>query len=89
MARTPLGVECTMMERNLSTLQEHADALDEAMIPILRAKSGVERLRMLNGMFRSARQIVEYSIRAAHPDWMPVEVQREIARKISHGAIAV
>ncbi len=66
--------------------QNYDDAIDEAMIPILRAKSGMERLRMLNGMFRSARQIVEYSIRAAHPDWDEAAVCEAASRRMLRGS---
>lgn len=70
----------------MNTARPYTDALDEAMIPMLRAKSGQERLCILNGMYRSAWGIVECSIRAAHPKWEEEAVHEATSRRMLHGA---
>lgn len=62
------------------------EVMDEAMAEILRGKTEVERLRIAAGMYQSARVILRGAIRTEHPDWDVDQVNREIARRISHGA---
>ncbi len=63
------------------------DIMDDAMAHILRQKSEVERLRIAGRMWKSARVILRGAIRTEHPDWDVETVNREIARRISHGAV--
>lgn len=62
------------------------EVVDECMVPILRAKSGAERLQMIWSMFRFARQLVEASERSAHPEWDDGQIRKAVVRRISHGA---
>lgn len=71
MARKPLRVEI----------------IDDATAAVLRAKSPAERLAIANGMWRSARRIIEAVLRAEQPDWTDEQIRREVARRISHGAV--
>lgn len=63
------------------------EVMDEEMVRILRAKTGSERLRIASAMFDSARRMLISHLTAQHPDWNPEQVQREAARRLSHGAI--
>lgn len=56
------------------------------MLEVIRRKSGAERLRIASGMYSSARRMLISHLRATHPDWSPAEVEREAARRLSHGA---
>ncbi len=62
------------------------EILDDAMAAVLRAKSPAERLAIANGMWRSARRIIEAVLRAEQPDWTDEQIRREVARRMSHGA---
>ncbi len=64
-----------------------ADDLDPAMIEILRAKTPLEKLSMADAMWRSARDQILLILRARHPDWTEDQVQREAAKRLSHGAV--
>jgi hypothetical protein len=61
--------------------------MDPVMVEILRQKTEVERLRIAGNMWRSARTILRGAIRTEHPDWSVEQVNREIARRISHGVV--
>jgi hypothetical protein len=61
--------------------------LDPAMIEPLRAKSPAERLAISNRMWRSARKMIEAVLRAERPDWSADAISREVARRMSHGAV--
>lgn len=63
------------------------EILDDAMAAVLRAKSPAERLAIANGMWRSARRIIEAVLRAEQPDWTDEQIRREVARRMSHGAV--
>lgn len=61
------------------------EMVDHDMAAILRAKPVAERLRIGWGIWRSARAILENLVRAAHPDWSPMQVQAEVTRRMSNG----
>jgi hypothetical protein len=63
------------------------EMLDDQMADVLRHKTPAERLRIAAGMWRSARVIVRGAILTAHPDWSAEQVNREIARRMSHGVV--
>ena len=64
------------------------EVMDDAMADLLRQKTEVERLRIAARMWRSARVILRGAIRTEHPDWDDARVSREIAHRISHGAVS-
>lgn len=62
------------------------EVLSDEMAAILRAKSPAERLAIANGMWRSARQLIEHTARAKHPEWSDAELRAHVAHRMSHGA---
>lgn len=62
------------------------EVMDDAMAEVLRAKSGAERLRIVDNLARSARQLVAAGVRAQHPDWPQDQIDWETARRLSRGA---
>ena len=71
----------------LRTDPARIEALDDAMARVLREKDGAERLRIADGMFSFARDLIGSSIRAAHPEWDEGRIRTETARRLSHGAV--
>ena len=63
------------------------EVLDDDMAEILRSKTPAERLAITHGMWRFARQLVIGGIRWQHPDWNQPQIDREAARRLSHGAV--
>jgi len=63
------------------------EMLDDAMVAVLRTKTPAERLAISNGMWRSARRMIEAILRNEHPDWSDAALQREIASRMSHGTV--
>ena len=63
------------------------EMMDDAMADVLRAKTPAERLAIANGMWRSASKMIEAILRAEQPDWTDEEIRREVARRMSHGAV--
>jgi len=63
------------------------EVMDDAMADVLRQKTEIERLRIANRMWKSARVILRGAILTEHPDWSVDRVNREIAKRISHGVV--
>lgn len=61
------------------------EVIDDDMAAVWRAKSGEERLRIANRMFLVAQRTILADVRAEHPDWDDVRVNRELARRLGHG----
>lgn len=64
-----------------------SEMMDREMIEIIRAKNPAERLAIAFGMWRSARRMIESILRTQHPEWTGEAIDREIARRMSHGAV--
>jgi hypothetical protein len=63
------------------------DAIDDQMAEVFRLKSGRERLAIAHGMWRSASRMIHRVVRAEHPEWSDDRINRETARRLSHGAV--
>jgi hypothetical protein len=62
------------------------EILDDRMAALLQDKTEAERLAMVDGFWRFARQVVRAMVDQDHPDWSEDEVRREVARRMSRGA---
>ncbi|HUE74196.1 MAG TPA: hypothetical protein VMP01_25170 [Pirellulaceae bacterium] len=62
------------------------EMIDDQMADILRAKTPFERLEMAASMSRMARGLIRDKLRFDHPDWNAEQIDREVVRRISHGA---
>jgi hypothetical protein len=62
------------------------EVVSDEMAAVLRAKSPAERLAIGFGMWRFARQLIERSARAQHPEWTESQLQQHVAQRMSHGA---
>jgi len=70
----------------LSRIQS-IDMIDDAMADILRRKTDTERLAMGDQMWRFARDMIRNNLRRENPLWTDEQIQRETARRLSHGAV--
>jgi hypothetical protein len=75
------------VESRNGRLPKSIEAMSDDMARIIRAKTGAERLRIASGMYASARKMLLSHLRAEHPDWDEQHIQKETARRLSHGAI--
>lgn len=63
------------------------EVVDDIVAEILKKKSPAERLKIGLGMWHSARVQLLSNIKSLHPAWDKEKIQREAARRLSHGAI--
>lgn len=67
--------------------QPSSDVVDDAMARVLREKSPAERLKIADEMWRFARDMIRENVRAEHPEWNESDVERLVARRLSHGTV--
>ncbi|MBN1590981.1 MAG: hypothetical protein JW888_15820 [Pirellulales bacterium] len=63
------------------------DVMDDAMATVLREKTEQERLEIGFGMWHFARTMIREVVRAEHPNWTDEAIQRQVAKRMSHGAV--
>ena len=63
------------------------EVMDETMADVLRAKTPAERLRVGFGFWTSAQKMLQTHLTTQHPNWAAARVSREVARRLSHGAV--
>jgi Rv0078B-related antitoxin len=63
------------------------EIIDDRQAELLRTKTEAERFAMIDRFWRLARQMIRARITHEHPDWGEDKVQRELASRMSHGAV--
>ena len=63
------------------------EVVDDKMAQVLRDKTGAERLQIASEMFSSARKMIISTLRSQHPDWDEHKVNKQAARRLSHGVL--
>jgi hypothetical protein len=61
--------------------------VEDKIAELLQAKTEAERFAMIDRAWRFARQMIQAMIVHEHPDWSEDQVRREVARRMSHGAV--
>jgi hypothetical protein len=59
------------------------DVVDAQVARVLRAKSGMERLRLAHEAWELARERLTAFLSAQHRDWEQEAVRREVAKRLS------
>lgn len=62
------------------------ERLHPDVVKRLRAMSGMERLRLAHEAWELARDRLTAFFHAAHPDWAPDRIQREVAARLGRDA---
>ena len=63
------------------------EVVDDFMADILRAKTAAERIRIGFELWTSTRNMLLVHLRKTHPEWNAERIKKEVARRLSHGAI--
>jgi hypothetical protein len=59
------------------------EVVDDEMAEVLRRKTGWERLKIVDALYRTAWELVEWNVRAENSDWDDVSVRRAVAERIA------
>ena len=63
------------------------EVVDNAMAEVLRRKTPAERIAIGFGLWKSAQLMLQAQLAARHPEWDRQPIDREVARRLSHGAV--
>jgi hypothetical protein len=61
------------------------EVVDPDMAAVLRKKTPAEKIAMVGAAHRTARMLIEASVRRQHPDWDATTIAREVARRLLRG----
>ena len=76
---------CSIVREAVMQTRLPMEIVDRDMARVLAEKTEAQRLEIGWGMWRSAVRMMTRLLRAEHPDWTDEEVNREVARRMSHG----
>lgn len=65
---------------------QQIEVVDDALVPILRAKNPAEKLQMQFQAFELVRMLMAAGIKHRHPQWSQEQVDQEVARRMLHGS---
>ena len=74
------------MNSEMADLPDRIEVVSVDVAAVLRLKSGRERLEIASRIFSSAGHMLT-NLRSRHPDWDDRAIEREAARRLSHGAV--
>ena len=60
------------------------EVVDEEVARVLRAKSGMERLRLAHEAWELARERLIAFVSSRNPQWSKEEVVKEVAKRLAH-----
>jgi hypothetical protein len=61
------------------------EVVDPDMAAVLRKKTPAEKIAMVGAAHRTARMLIEASVRRQHPEWDATTIAREVARRLLRG----
>jgi hypothetical protein len=61
------------------------EVVDNEMAAVLRRKTGAQRLKIVDSLYRSAWRLIETNVRCVHPDWNDLQVRAAVAARIAGG----
>jgi hypothetical protein len=67
--------------------QRQIEVMDDIQAEILKKKTPAERIRIGASFWTSAFGMLTAHLRSIHPEWSEETVRREVARRLSHGAV--
>ena len=63
------------------------EILDQQLLVVLKAKTPQQRLAIAFGMWHSAKKQLTNYLRVLHSDWDEKMINKEVVKRLSHGAI--
>ena len=74
-------------EQRADTPRPDPEVVSDAVAAILRKKTPAERLQLAFNMWDFARDSITLAVKREHPERDEKQVRREVARRMSHGAV--
>ncbi len=65
----------------------HIEMVDDEMAKVLKNKTADQRIRIGFNLWTSARDMLLSHLKASNPDWNSERLNREGAKRMSHGIV--
>ena len=62
------------------------EVMDDKIAEIIKTKSGMERLNMVWDAWTFFEKRIRVYLRNIHPEWTEEQIQKEIVKRVAHGA---
>jgi len=59
------------------------EVVDDEMAAVLRRKTGTQRLKFVDSLYRTAWKLIETNVRCSHPEWKEPQVRAAVAARIA------
>jgi hypothetical protein len=83
-----LLILCKAVGRGIMAIDErNIEIIDDVVAKILKEKTPQQRLAIAFNLWTSARKQLSNYLRAEHPDWSDSKIQKEVAKRLSHGTV--
>jgi hypothetical protein len=63
------------------------EAPDDRTCQILKQKTEAERLAIASGLWTFASDMIRIGLKQEHPDWTKEDLDKQVAHRMSHGAV--
>ena len=63
------------------------EVVEDKVAEILKGKTPAERLMLGFDMWHSASMMLFNYVKSQHPEWNEEKIQKEVARRLSHGTV--
>ena len=63
------------------------EVVDNIMAEVLRHKTPAERLHISFNLWESSYRMLKAHLGKTHPEWDTQQLEKELARRFSHGAV--
>jgi len=82
-------VQKTWWAEQMSHRETVVEIMDPMMVECLRRMTPGQRLAQASSMWETARIMVRSAVIRQFPDWDEAQIQRETARRMSHGVTEI
>lgn len=75
------------MKKDIPLDTNRIEVVDDAMAEVLKSKTPAERIAIGFGLWTSARNMLLSHLGSTHPEWDEERLNKEVAKRLSHGAV--
>jgi|PlaIllAssembly_1097288.scaffolds.fasta_scaffold191805_1 hypothetical protein len=79
------GINPNCRESMRTVDERNIEIIDNQMAQVLKDKSPQQRLFIAFSMWSEAKKQLTHYLFSLHPDWDENKIQREVAKRLSHG----
>jgi hypothetical protein len=63
------------------------EMVDDVMAEVLRSKTAAQRIQIGFGLWKSAHDMLLSHLGSSNPEWDEAKLNREVAKRLSHGVV--